>query len=100
PLPKAWGIGLVSITSCQPDVPKSWSCRRRDQLDDRAIAAQRLTPPVDGDEQKRENARFCCTCWCGAANRNGTFELVGQSRPAGSATGLFTHGGDNDAACQ
>ena len=27
-------------------------CRRGDQLDDRAIAAQRLPPPVDRDERK------------------------------------------------
>ena len=28
-------------------------CRRGDQLDDRAIAAQRLAAPVDGDERKQ-----------------------------------------------
>ena len=42
-------------------------CRRGDQLDDRAIGTQWLSPPVDGDEGEETMLDLCSTCWCGAA---------------------------------
>ena len=54
--------------------------RRSDQLDDRTVTAQRLAPPVDGDE--REQAMLDLVPLAGSgrqvANRDGQLELVGQ----------------------
>ena len=51
-----------------------------DQLNDRAIAAQRLAPPVDGDERKK--TMLDLVPLAGArrqvANSDGEFEFVGQ----------------------
>src|ERR1700739_748065 len=55
-------------------------CRRGDQLDDRAIAAQWFSPPVDGDE--REETMLDLVPLAGAgrqvANRDRQLELVRQ----------------------
>ena len=39
-----------------------------DQLDDGAVAAERLAPPVDGDEREQAGARSCSICWRQAAD--------------------------------
>lgn len=41
---------------------------RGDQMDDRAIAAQRLPAPVDSDERKQAMPDFGFTCWCRAVS--------------------------------
>src|SRR6267154_5421263 len=49
-------------------------CRRGDQLDNCAIAAQRFTPPVDGYERKETMLDFVPLAGAGRqmANRNGS----------------------------
>ena len=51
-----------------------------DEFDDRAIAAQRLAPPVDGDERKKTMLDLVPLAGAGrqVTNRNGKLELVGQ----------------------
>src|ERR1039457_1410182 len=55
-------------------------CRRRDQLDDGTIAAQRLASPVDRDERKKAVLDFVPLARAGwqVANRDGELELVCQ----------------------
>ena len=52
-------------------------CRRGNQLDDRAIAAQLLTPPVDGDERKQTMLDLVPFAGTGrqVANSDGELEL-------------------------
>ena len=53
---------------------------RGDQMDDRAIAAQRLAAPVDSDERKQAMLDLVPLAGAGrqVANRYGKLELVGQ----------------------
>src|SRR6185312_13330604 len=55
-------------------------CRRRDQLDDGTIAAQRLASPVDRDERKKAVLDLVPLARAGwqVANRDGELELIGQ----------------------
>ena len=55
-------------------------CRRGDQLDDRAIATQWLSPPVDGDEGEETMLDLVPLAGAGrqVANRDRQLELVRQ----------------------
>src|SRR6195256_2617734 len=55
-------------------------CRRRDQLDDRAITAQRLASPVDRDEREKTVLDLVPLACAGRqmANRDGELELFCQ----------------------
>ena len=55
-------------------------CRRGNQLDDRAIAAQGLAAPVDGDERKQAMLDLVPLAGAGRqmADRDGKLEFVGQ----------------------
>ena len=57
-----------------------FGCRRSDQLNDRAIAAQWFTSPVDRDEGKKAVLDLVPLARAGwqVANRDGELELIGQ----------------------
>jgi len=56
----------------------SVGCRRRDQLDDRAIGAQRLASPIDIDERKEAMLDFVPLAGSGRELTNGNGKIERQ----------------------
>ena len=73
-------FGVFVLVQLGAHLEAGIGCRRGDQLDDRAIAAQRLAPPVDGDERKQTMLDLVPLAGTRrqVAIYNGQLELVGQ----------------------
>ena len=74
------GFGIFAFVQLGAHFEAGIGCRRGDQLDDRAIAAQRFAAPVDCDERKQTMLDLVPLAGAGrqVANRDGKLELVGQ----------------------
>ena len=73
-------FGVFFLIQFSADFEAGLGCRRRDQLNDGAIAPQRLPPPVDGDERKEPMLDLVPFAGAGrqVADRDGSVEFVGQ----------------------
>ena len=73
-------LGILVLVELGANFEAGVCCGGCNELDDGPIAAQRLAPPVDGDE--REEAVFdlvpLAGAWRQMTNRDRKLELVGQ----------------------
>ena len=73
-------LGYLFFVELSAHLEAGFGCRRGDQLNDRAIAAQRFASPVDRDE--REETVLDLVPFAGAGwqvtHRDGKFEFVRQ----------------------
>ncbi len=73
-------FGIFIFVQLRADPEAAIDCRPCDQLDDCAIAAQWLAPPVDGDERKEAMLDLIPFAGAGrqVANCNGKLDLISQ----------------------
>ena len=73
-------FGIFVFIQFSAHLEAGFGFRRSDQLDDCAVAAQRLASPVDGDELEKAMLYFVPLAGAGRqmANRNRELEFVGE----------------------